>query len=316
MCFHPLHIVHPHTGQPVSVPCGKCAECHRRLQKDWVVRGIAEHKDAKLVAFVTLTYRDDMLPYNTALDDPDRFPVLRKVDFQLFMKRLRKSFAQHEIYLRFISCGEYGPQTFRPHYHAVLYFDTVFDIRVVTEIVDKAWGLGFVVVKPCDSDTVNYIVKYLTYKTELPECYDNFKPFRLVSKHFGANYVTPDVIARYSSLLDDLQVHPEAYKVRPAKDVVYSMPRYYKDRIYSSSEKAKIGYSIASRLKDEREQRLLHDRGLLCRQPNETIIDYERRRQEVLIDLIRNDSKETRELVNREKEAQRLTDKQKRKSKL
>ena len=44
---------------------------------------------------------------------------LRKRDFQLFMKRLRKKYSDDRI--RFYACGEYGSETFRPHYHAILF---------------------------------------------------------------------------------------------------------------------------------------------------------------------------------------------------
>ena len=45
--------------------------------------------------------------------------TLRKRDYQLFMKRLRKAFPNDKI--RFYAAGEYGPKTLRPHYHAILF---------------------------------------------------------------------------------------------------------------------------------------------------------------------------------------------------
>lgn len=58
-------------------------------------------------SFLTLTYDDAHLP-------PDG--SLRKRDWQLFAKRLRKAIGP----FRFFHCGEYGDTTRRPHYHAAI----------------------------------------------------------------------------------------------------------------------------------------------------------------------------------------------------
>ena len=60
-------------------------------------------------AFITLTYADEYLPSDGKL---------KYLDFQLFMKRLRK-YCGKEI--SFFMCGEYGEKTARPHYHACIF---------------------------------------------------------------------------------------------------------------------------------------------------------------------------------------------------
>jgi hypothetical protein len=62
-------------------------------------------------SFITLTY-----------DDEHYEPSLRYEDFQKFMRAVRYRFGPH----RFFCAGEYGGQTGRPHFHAILfglYFD-------------------------------------------------------------------------------------------------------------------------------------------------------------------------------------------------
>ena len=73
--------------------------------------------------FVTLTYDDFHIP-KAYYPDPETGEVhtsytLCKRDFQLWMKRLRKKFSDDKI--RFFACGEYGGQTKRPHYHAIVF---------------------------------------------------------------------------------------------------------------------------------------------------------------------------------------------------
>lgn len=63
----------------------------------------------ELNTFITLTYSDDNLPAGG---------TLRKRDFQLFIKRLRK---QHAGQVRYFHVGEYGETKRRPHYHAILF---------------------------------------------------------------------------------------------------------------------------------------------------------------------------------------------------
>jgi hypothetical protein len=60
-------------------------------------------------SFVTLTYTDAKLPEGG---------TLRPVDVQLWLKRLRFEYGAK---LRFYLVGEYGNDSFRPHYHAALF---------------------------------------------------------------------------------------------------------------------------------------------------------------------------------------------------
>lgn len=46
---------------------------------------------------------------------------LRKRDIQLFLKTFRDYLSEYEI--RYFATGEYGPETFRPHYHFLLYIN-------------------------------------------------------------------------------------------------------------------------------------------------------------------------------------------------
>ena len=73
--------------------------------------------------FCTFTYDDDHVPrsYYPDPETGEAIPSLTlcKRDFQLLMKRIRRRFPDDHI--RFFACGEYGSQTFRPHYHAIVF---------------------------------------------------------------------------------------------------------------------------------------------------------------------------------------------------
>ena len=85
----------------VQIPCGKCIECRLSYAREWAVRCMFELKTSSSAYFITLTYSDMMAP-RSYVSDPDTgeaLPVLslRKKDFQLFMKRLRKAFPSSNI---------------------------------------------------------------------------------------------------------------------------------------------------------------------------------------------------------------------------
>ena len=107
----------------VTVPCGKCIGCRLEYSRQWANRCMLELQYHDSSYFVTLTYNEEHVPrsYYGNPETGEALPSLTlcKRDFQLFMKRLRKRFSDDTI--RFFMCGEYGPTTFRPHYHAILF---------------------------------------------------------------------------------------------------------------------------------------------------------------------------------------------------
>lgn len=109
----------------MRLPCGRCSHCRLKRSREWAIRCMHEaslyvptvsNPDGRGNCFITLTYNTPHLP---------EFNSLRKRDFQLFMKRLRKRFGSG---IRYYMCGEYGGKYGRPHYHALLFnFNFDFD---------------------------------------------------------------------------------------------------------------------------------------------------------------------------------------------
>lgn len=112
-------------GNPelITIPCGKCIGCRLDYSRQWANRCMLELGYHDSAYFVTLTYNDGNLPirYYTDPKTGEAFPVasLVKRDVQLFMKRLRREFSDQHI--RFYAAGEYGEESFRPHYHLIIF---------------------------------------------------------------------------------------------------------------------------------------------------------------------------------------------------
>ena len=124
--------------------------------------------------FITLTYSDSNLP---------NFGSLRKRDFQLFMKRLRKHF--HPSKIRFFHSGEYGDVTYRPHYHALLFGVHFTDqyhwstrnghdiFRSST--LEKLWGLGNCEIGTVTFQSAAYVAKYCQKKLNNEEAHERYR---------------------------------------------------------------------------------------------------------------------------------------------
>ena len=150
--------------------------------------------------FVTLTYDDLHLPINHYCDmetgEIGSTASLVKRDLQLFMKRLRKAHCAKygdDALLRFFAAGEYGSQTHRPHYHAIIYGLKLDDLKFYkrnsfpqnydlynSDWLTKIWSKGHVVVGNVTWDTCAYTARYIVKKQygNAAEVYDkyNFVP--------------------------------------------------------------------------------------------------------------------------------------------
>lgn len=133
--------------------------------------------------FVTLTYADEHLPVGGNLDHRD---------YQLFMKRLREYIERNaeprkveadlsqnrrekdhtaKSEIRYFMCGEYGPTTGRPHYHAIL-FGINFNDKVAwkktaagsqlykSELLDKLWKKGQCSIGNMTWQAAAYVARY------------------------------------------------------------------------------------------------------------------------------------------------------------
>lgn len=111
--------------------------------------------------FVTLTYADENLPYGETLHRPH---------MQNFIKRMRKKNPN----LRFYYCGEYGEETNRPHYHALLFNYRPRDAELISrkgdkeyfrsDYLDKTWSHGHCNFSEVTMQSACYTAGYVTKK--------------------------------------------------------------------------------------------------------------------------------------------------------
>lgn len=123
-----------------------------------------------------------------------RFGVLVKSDLQKFFKRFRKLFnyAFPSHYFKYVAVGEYGSQTFRPHFHIALFVSDVLPFAKLSSLLNIAWKLGIVDFQVSKGSIASYLGSYLFGTSPLPTFFNQFfcKPFYCHSA-FSSFALTP-----------------------------------------------------------------------------------------------------------------------------
>lgn len=213
-CKHQHVIYNRFIKDYVSVPCRHCISCKYVAGSDLVNRARYEELNYKHSLFITLTYDNCHLPkmcpqdYFEEIFDfyTDELLVspseaskivskicckpyigyLSRYDVQCFLKRFRINFERffdETLDFKYIIVGEYGTRKYRPHYHAVFFFN---DSRFLTnhhQLLSKAWQNGYVYSVFPKGGCVEYCTKYITFDCHLPAIYkwEPFKAFKITS---------------------------------------------------------------------------------------------------------------------------------------
>lgn len=228
MCATPMQIRNKFTGELHLVPCSKCPECVGRRVSAWSFRLMLTELFCKRSYFVTLTYDNEHVPKSEK-----KFLTLCKRDVQLFFKRLRKRVAVRdpEVKVRYYAVGEYGSNNWRPHYHLILFNADKLSIEEAWR--DEKGAIGGIDIGSVTGASVGYTLKYISKPKRVPYHVndDRIPEFALMSKGLGHEYLTPAMIAWHKAdLLNRMYVNTyDGKKV--------SMPRYYKDKIYTKGER-------------------------------------------------------------------------------
>lgn len=236
---------HTGGGRAQTVPCGKCPKCLQRRANGWAFRIKQELKHSETSAFITLTYDDENVPYS-----PNGLPTLEKSDLQKFWKRLRKHISDNYLTLgyrhkkdipkiKYYACGEYGGETHRPHYHAIV----LNAPNIYLTNLEMFWKHGFVHVGKAENDSIHYVSWYInkpdpSFKeiidTETGEIFadDRQHKFAAMSKNLGLKYLTPQMIKFYRNRQLGVIVQEGGQ--------LLGMPRYYKNKLFTKVERMKM----------------------------------------------------------------------------
>lgn len=241
-CITPFQTRDKFTNQWMALPCGKCPACMKRRTSGWSFRLIKEGERSETALFVTLTYDTKYVPLTK-----NGYMSLNKRHIQTYMKRLRKL---SDRKLKYYVCGEYGSKRDRPHYHMIIF-------NADPEKVERAWseykaGIGFIpfgsiYIGEVNEASIGYTLKYMQKPGKIPKHQndDRQKEFSLMSKGLGSNYVTSNMLNwHHNDLLNRMYV-----PLKGGKKI--AMPRYFKDKLYSETQKLMINNHLKVVMSDE-----------------------------------------------------------------
>lgn len=249
----------------IEIPCNNCIGCRIDRSREWANRMMLELEYHDSAYFVTLTYNEEHVP-TSFYPDPETgeaLPVmtLKPKDPQDWLKRLRKAFPDDHI--RYFLCGEYGTETHRPHYHAIVYGLHLDDLRPIpgsrdpnyqtSDKLQRTWSvkdkscytpLGFVLVAPVTWQSCAYVARYVTKKLygKEAEFYENFG----LCPEFTRCSRRPGLGREYFDDHPDCCSKPFLYLSTEEKGVKFPPPKYFQ-RILADEDPAQ-----AAELKEKR----------------------------------------------------------------
>lgn len=158
----------------MDVNCGRCLGCRTKQARDWSFRIM--HEAALQDSYVIgLTY--EKLPPNGSLVPKD---------LQDWMKRLRR---KHKGRISYYSCGEYGDESERPHYHAIVMGKDLFLDReeigrrkgykvYQSDTLDKTWTLGHTDLEALGYGAAAYVAGYVRKKVSKLDSEDHYSRYK------------------------------------------------------------------------------------------------------------------------------------------
>lgn len=219
-CYHPLRAWRTPSGDVklgkdrpdgalLQLPCGNCLGCRTNYAQTWALRCQQEFHEHDSAVFATLTFDEDHKPL-----------TLNKEDVSKYIRKIRKQF-DHK--LRFFASGEYGEQTQRPHYHAIIYGVSELDAPGL----EKAWEKGHVQVDSATPANIAYTAGYCSKKIGYrrhghtrvdPATGDTYEwqpPFILMSRNPGIGHTAKSYLNSW-----------RLYAIKDGHKM--PVPRYYK----------------------------------------------------------------------------------------
>lgn len=220
----------------IQVPCGQCIGCRLDYSRDWATRIMHEADLWPNNYFLTLTYSDENLPSD--------FNVHRE-RLQKFMKDLRRYYKYHFDHdeIRFYGVGEYGENSARPHYHVCVFNLPIPDLvyyksnelgqaLYTSEILERVWSAGFVVVGDLTWDSAAYVARYMMKKLKGKDAKEVYQSLG-IEPEFSAMSRMPGIgRAWYDLHKDEMYKFDEVFLKSNGRIRALRPARYY-DRLYS-----------------------------------------------------------------------------------
>lgn len=226
-------------GRRLLLPCRHCVGCRLDKSREWANRILMEQQYHQESWFLTLTYDDEHLPPAFPVDPATGeilsiHATLVKSDLQKFFKRLRY-FGQKVSYY---SCGEYGSQTYRPHYHCIIFGLHLTDLKPLkknfsgsqyftSEFISKCWPFGIHVLGSVTFQSSAYVARY-TMKKATHGISKDYYDKAGIEPEFQTISSRPAIGRRFYDDHKDMFKYDTFYIATPDGGIRATMPEYFR----------------------------------------------------------------------------------------
>lgn len=217
----------------------------------------SEYRDIIVKSHGRYNFARKCVTYPRFEDCDAKIPYCNTSDCQKFFKRLRfhiKTKYNEEI--RHYSVSEYGPRTYRPHWHLLLFFNSDEVAKVISQYVSESWSYGDTTCELSRGGSASYVASYVNSNVCLPALYLEHKEIRpraLHSKGYGVNHVFPREgkiyeIEKLSSILlngEVISVNGKACTIFPSRSYKCTVFPRFSNIICESPHRSSLLFSAA-----------------------------------------------------------------------
>lgn len=254
---------------PVEIACGQCLGCRVSRAEEWTTRLIHELQFTREscracnslsavhtcgACFITLTYDEDHIPLDYGL---------QKSDWQKFAKKLRKKCGP----FRYYHAGEYGTESLRPHYHAILFGidfaeDRVLfahnihgDPRYLSETLSTTWENGNAELSHVTKASAAYVAKYTVKKATQAGQEETYRRTKgthewFVQPEYATMSLRPAIGKKWFEKYK-ADIYPSDETILEGKH--RKTPRYY-DKLLTDAERAQLKSTRKEKIKKYKEK--------------------------------------------------------------
>lgn len=182
-CPYRKKIYLPHLGESRYIDCNSCLICAKKKAYKLSCRLLLENSAQRRFYFLTYTYNNQF------------YEPISSRPIQLLFKKLRNN----NFNFKYILLGEYGPRTYRSHYHILYIVDKDTDDQSFLTFATTLWNKGNVIVESADSFAAFYLSSYL--KKNFTDTYT----FSTYSKRPAIGVIPPNKITDdyMTSIIED-----------------------------------------------------------------------------------------------------------------
>lgn len=190
-------------------------------------------------------------------DCDNRIPYCNTSDCQKFLKRLRfHSKDKYNEEIRFYGVSEYGPRTYRPHWHLLLFLNSDELASSIQQLVSASWSYGSTTCELSRGGSASYVASYVNSSVCLPSLYLQHKEIKarsLHSKGYGVNHVFPTQASiheldKMSSILlngESISVNGKAKQIYPSRSYKHTVFPRFSNLVCESAHSSAYLFSAA-----------------------------------------------------------------------